>query len=98
MRAQGLPAGGHDAWLVTGQRVDLLDHLAGGAGRGHREVPDLPGGPGRGAEGDQACGDVGGVGVAVRLVRVAHHLGGLAGERRTEDRLPSAERVAPGPK
>ena len=44
--AQGRAAGGEHARPVAGQPVDLLDHLAGGAGLGDRQVPDLAGGAG----------------------------------------------------
>src|SRR5919112_1971405 len=59
--------------VVRGLRrgwVDVLDELAGGAGIGDRKVPDATRRAGGGAEGEEAGRHVGGVGVAVRLVRV----------------------------
>ena len=83
--AQGEAAGSHEAWLGAGGGVDALDEGAGGGGAVDGEVPDLTGCLGTGCEGDEAGGDVGCVGVAVRLVGVAHDLGGLAAQRRDED-------------
>src|SRR5680860_1865922 len=86
-RPERRTSGGQGARLVAGHRVALLDDLAGGAGLGDREVPGLTDGSGCRTERDESGRHVWGVGVAVQLVGVTHHLRGLARDRRTEDRL-----------
>ena len=67
-----------------------VEQRAGSDGRRAGQVPSLTGGPGIGAEGGQAGGDVGNVTVGVRQVRVADEVGPPPGQRVAED--PLAER------
>src|SRR6185437_16368124 len=64
--------------LVAGEPVDVVDDLSGGAGFGDGQVPCRTGGAGLGGQGNERGGDIGRVRVAVRLIGVAHDLGGAA--------------------
>src|SRR4029453_18265768 len=79
-QAQGGAPGGEDPGPVPGEPVELLDDPPGGAGLGDRQVPDLAGGGGVGARGDQPGGDVGGGGVNVGVVGDAPARGGQGGQ------------------
>jgi hypothetical protein len=91
--AQRECSGRHQPGLGAGEGVHGVDEVSGGGSAVDGQVPHLPGGTRLRAEGREGCGDVGGVGVAVRLVGPAHHLRGASAQCRLEHGL--AEGGAP---
>ena len=93
-RAQRRPAGGQDAWLVPGERVDRPRRPRGWcASRATGRCQTWPVASGDGAQRDQPGRDVRGVGVAVRLVGICPSPGRSC--RRPPYRRPSRrERTA----